>query len=255
MESWINQRILKFFNAAHKVADITESPLLEDDPTKGAANGYTIGKTVAQRIFDTRNNLPARRFRSTEQLLAIQGFGTDKLHDLSTSLAIPADTFFRNRLFDGLLFDNWVVEAQRTVFDDEATFAAALQSAGNLKAVVANQQYEALTPYAPEVLRLQHLALQNAQLERWEDAEIASYNYAIWWYLFDYDNWFSFEQMQQACAGYLSYHSQREDRIELFLLRGFVDPAMLPMQRRNLLPIIVNHGERVITTWNVKLND
>ncbi|MEM1215674.1 MAG: hypothetical protein AAGJ82_08320, partial [Bacteroidota bacterium] len=248
MESWKTQRILHFFNRATSVKDIIKSSLLKDDPEQGAKKGYVIGQLVAERILDTRNRLPAQRFRTYEQLCDVKGLGTDKLHDLAKSLAIPADTYFQQRLFDNLLLGNWEVAARRTTFEDANTFQQVASSACALKAVVAEQLYGAPNAFGEELNRLQHLAIQNGYLEQWGDAYIGGYNFAIWWYLFDYDNWFTFERIQTVCNEYLGYHHLPADRIAFFQLRGISHGPMTATRQQNLLPIIVNHGERVVTT-------
>lgn len=77
-------RILEFFNSAECVADICQPDIdgrIEDDPKKGAKDGYTIGETVANRIIEARVALGEERFTTLDQL-AVKGFGQDKLDDL-----------------------------------------------------------------------------------------------------------------------------------------------------------------------------
>jgi hypothetical protein len=248
---WQVQRVLDFLNAAENATTITASPLLQD----ADGNGYVIGKTVAQRILDIRQGLRSRQFRSWEELEAVPGLGADKLNDLLTSLAVSADRFFLEQLFDGPLLENWVVSPLSEAYSDAASFREQVSQAVGVKQVAARLLSGDYSPTSDDAQRFEHLAIRGAFAEYYPVAHLAAFQLAYWFYLYDYDNWFSFEQMRGVCEQYLSYHRQAAHRLELWLLKGFNQLPEEAINYRHILPVVVNHGERKVTVWQVQLLD
>jgi hypothetical protein len=249
--TWQAQRVLDFLNAVKDASAITDSPLLQD----ADGTGYVIGQTVAQRILEVRQGLRFRQFRTWEELQGIPGLGVDKLRDLITSLAVPADRFFLEKLFDGLLLENWKVVPLSQEFTDPLSFRQQLSSAGGVKEVVAQLLSGGYSSTGEESQRCRHLAIRNAFAERYPVAHLAAFQFAYWFYLYDYDNWFSFTRMRETCEQYLSYHRQAAHQLELWLLKGFNQLPDEEIGHHNILPVIVNHGECKFTVWQVQLFD
>ena len=89
----IEIRILEFLNQVSTTEEISlQCQGVKDDPNLGFGDQIHdpgIGKTVAQRIIDKRDQCPNGRFSDIKQLDDIAGFGQDKLNDLAFSFSRP----------------------------------------------------------------------------------------------------------------------------------------------------------------------
>lgn len=251
--AWVENRVLQFFNQVQTANEISEAPALKDH--SGKSNGYVIGHTVAQRIVDRRNELPARRFRELQQLLDTPGFGDDKFEDVAQSLAIPADTFFRERLYGGIILDNWELNPLRFPFETEEEFKAVAENESNFRDFIAEKFTEPLSPWGDADSRYRHLSLRKAHLEVYPESHLAAFQFAFWWYLFDQDNWFSYDTIKGACEEYLGYYSSPVPNLEFRLFKGFRGLPLSEVTRIDMLPVVVNAAEQVITIWQAELND
>lgn len=77
---------LSFFNNVTDYKEIVEQ--IKDDPKfrKSSKKAYGIRKSLAQRILNTREKLPKKKFQSLGQLDSIRGIGKDTMHDIIYSL-------------------------------------------------------------------------------------------------------------------------------------------------------------------------
>lgn len=251
-------RILYFLNRISSPADITDNRLLKDDPYYNGTGGYTIGDTVATRIINAKSTLPGGRFRNLDQILAVEGMGPDKLSDLLASFWQPAAEFFHDKLKSGILFDNWKVEHWTYDFSDKVeAFKNLTQHECLIKNFVAEQVRDIIfKKHNQNTLAslcrslIQHLPVDYTP----EDALTNSHLFAIWWYRFDADNWFSFERIREACEAYLSYYTRYP--IDLFMIKDFQNGGTLAEAiSPNGLPVVINHGEHNITIWAASLFD
>jgi hypothetical protein len=249
------ERILHFLNEVKTVADITDPNIVHDHE----GGGYTIGEEVAQRILDKRNSLPARRFVAIKELTdGVPGFGDDKLKDLAHSIAIPAAKYFRGKMYDGVIFDNWELNHHTFHFDDRADFFDLVQNEWRFTAWLGEQVEQiALQKFDnPKAARLANLLLQRCPLETYPDSHYGSFVFAFWFYQFDADNWFSFEKVRSVIEDYLSYYIKNHHRLEFRLFKGFENSGLLanPVTRPDL-PVVVNYGEQELSIWTAQLND
>ncbi len=255
---WTQIRVLGFLNQARQPKDISNHVLLKDDPMKHSSSGYTIGETVAQRILDRRAELPGRRFSEFKQLEGIQGLGADKLHDLLHAWRNPVAEMFRDGMYENVIRSNFVLRGHSVAFEDEATFLEVANDPFAFQAWVA-MQVEALAERHTEDRRLARMAarlLWHAYLESYPSGGTGALAFALWWYRFDEDNWFSFEQVLAETRHYLDYAFGPHDRRELRLFKGFENAGVLvdaicPAD----LPVVIHYAEQSITVWTCQLND
>ena len=250
-------RLLNFLNRISSPEEITDSKLLSDDPFYSGTGGYSIGEKAAANLLEFRNKLPGNRFRSLEQLLEVKGIGHDKINDLLHSFWKPADEAFQEELTKQILFDNWQVEYFKESLREE-DFNAVVESPGGVRVFVA----QALT----RILQKKHGKratailggdfVRTAYLDVYDSGELGSYAFALWWYHYDMDNWFSFDRMRIACTNYLNYYMYTDNRLELHLVKGFPNGGVLAEAvTTDDLPVIVNYGEYSITIWAASLYD
>jgi len=252
---WVNNRIVGFFNRVKNADEITNG--VSDDPSCGG--GYGIGNLLAVKILKQRNTLPARRFRTIDQLMEIKGLGKDKLKDLVHSLGTSAAEFFKTGLYEnGIIYkENWPVEYFSFPIKDKKTFQTIANNDGELRAFVSSS--------ISKISRSKRVksAAHEAMVEQVESAYIDSYQngteealiaMALWFYRFDADNWFSFDQMLMATRGYFDYHSVPVWEMNLKFFKGF-EHRILNGSTPKDLPVVVNHPEKTITIWTAALND
>ncbi|MEM6342582.1 MAG: hypothetical protein AAF927_01835 [Bacteroidota bacterium] len=252
---WVQKRVIAFINGAKKASDIVER--VKDSPNNG--QGYGIGETVAKRILSKRNSLPARRFRTIEQFSDIEGLGEDKFEDLLSSFNLLSAEEFRNKMFsDKFLYDNWEFGHHTLQFPDRKNFQQTVSSTESLKHYIA-EQIKTLVFKEQQNRTLAKLAAQSirsAYVENYPEAYLASYAWALWFFGFDADNWFSFEAMRLRIETYLSTFYYASEDIGLFLFKGFENNGTLTDGIGVLdLPITVSYAEQSISIWWATLFD
>ncbi|MEM0992816.1 MAG: hypothetical protein AAGI49_07245 [Bacteroidota bacterium] len=253
--SWAENRLLQVINFARTAEQIYQHPALRDDPASGSSSGYIIGAKVAQYIIDYKANLARRRYERAAQLLEVKGLGEDKLNDLLFSFSIGADEAFRDTLFNGILFENWEVQAHSISYGSANEFKAIASNGEHFRRAVADLHIQTLTNWSERERQQIRIIIQQAYQENYLDGHIGAFQLALWWYLFDYDNWFSYEKMKSACENYLSYHSYGTKSTQLRILRLQGATAIQEFQRDLMIPVIANEAEQKITIWEVQLND
>ena len=140
-------------------------------------------------------------------------------------------------------------------FTDVDAFNQQVGTAEGVKQLAAQLVAGDYSPFGEQDQRYQHLAIRRAFSEYYPISHLASFQLAYWFYLYDYDNWFSFDRMRLACEAYLGYHSQAAHRIELWLLKGFNQLPEEEIGYSNIIPVVVNRGECKVTVWQVQLFD
>lgn len=252
-QPWVLQRLLAFLNSVRQPSDLTESPLIKDDPATGS--GYAIGEKVAAQIIRHRASLPRRRYQERAEILAVPGLGKDKLHDLLKSFAVPADTAFLQALRGGILYDNWELSPQTIHFQSLEDMQARLGHLDGLRSEIG--QLAAPRHHTGDVAaqRAFRLRCRQAYVTSFTDSHLAAFQFAYWWYTFDQDNWFSFERMRQACETYLSYHSGQQRGMEYVQLQLYNESLRNEITSAEILPAVLNYPERSLTLWWAVLND
>ena len=262
IDVFTEKRILAFLNGVRNASELTSSSseggAIVDNPDSGAASGYTIGATVATRIIQLRNTLRGRRFTSVDQLEGVDGFGQDKLNDLVFSFSLSAEEQFKQQLFDGILLDNWRVRYEVEQFEDLIPFKNVAENRANFEdQVIAAVRRASFNRFGDRSRA--YLAGELARdryVESYLEAHLGSYGWALWFYRFDQDNWFSFERMRTAVEAFLSTYYGISEEIELHLFKGYPNGAglaegIIP----NDLPVTINHAEQRIAVWTIELFD
>ncbi len=255
---WIERRILAFVNQARRPADLLGPDRLKDAPDDGSSSGYTIGETVAQRLLAYRDQLPRRRYQRLTELDQVPGMGPDKLKDLIYTFGQPADQTFLQDMYDGIIFSNFELKADTIHISDERHFLETVdQPARFIELVGLRVQSLCEARFdQPRACRLALKLLQYAYQERFVSGSIGAYAFALWFFRFDEDNWFSFERVHAACDRYLNRYRYVNDRLELRLFKGFDNAGILAGGITVLdLPVVVNYAEQKITLWSGQLND
>lgn len=253
--SWAENRLLNFLNFARSAETIYQHPHLRDDPTSGSQNGYIIGQKVAQNIIDFRRQLPFPRYQSAEQLLQIKGLGKDKLNDLLHSFSTPADTAFRQMLFGEVLQDNWDLLPQSIEYQSDTAFDTSVSSRDHFRRVVATLCSKTQFVNNEAARRQFEISIHNAHLETFSESHLGAFQFAFWWYLFDQDNWFSYEMIKDVCERYLNYHGSGYSNMQFRLLHLNGYDSITDFRRQLIIPVVVNFAERKITVWDARLND
>lgn len=251
LPAWQQKRILSFFNKAKTATDITTTVL--DDPNSGGT-GSSIGEVVAKRILAHRNTLIPRFFREFSQLDDVQGLGPDKFKDLAYTFRHTAAEEFTHKLFHGVIHENWKIERHDRVFSDAELFQQISHDPLQLRKVIGEMLLEiAETKFKGDnLLNLVPYLLTDTYLDHYQTQDAGKYAWALWWYRFDSDNWFSFDRICAAIADYLGTYWNEE--IELVLVKGF-QGGRLWRSGVTDLPVTLNKAEQTISLWRVELFD
>ncbi len=257
--SWIQNRILSFFNRAQNINDILDGTI-QDDPSNGPGN--TMGQTLAARILRERNNLPWQRFTTFQQLDDIRGVGTGTIQDLVYSFGTTADEAFKQAMYStGTIYPvNWPLEYFRYEIADQAAFNALATNEQNLRTFIVdkvstesqnnNVQAASIAAMTGEVTSAYIDSFSNSTPE-------AGYAFALWFYRFDADNWFSWERIQERTLAYFDYHQGGATwQMDFYLFKGFVNRGIVPpgISAKDL-PVTVNWAEQTVSFWISALYD
>lgn len=255
---WQIRQVLSFLNNAPNADTIADDEVVKDDPSAGGKSNIAIGPTVAQRIIEARNQLPSQQFTTLDQVLDVEGVGPDKIRDLLFSVTVPRAERFRRFLFDSeLLLDNWRVDNYRFTYD-EAAFEQLICFESAFRKEVSDRILEIVlrTAENPLASRLAGQLIRETYLDIFESPGIAQYAFALWWYRFDQDNWFSFERIRETLSELLFDKGSFNERTELRFFRGFDNGATLSAGITPTdLPVTIHFDERAIVIWSASLFD
>ncbi|MEM6265162.1 MAG: hypothetical protein AAGI38_21850 [Bacteroidota bacterium] len=260
---WVVRRVLNFLNSARTVEDITgkdrENHPLVDAPSDGNSKAnYTIGEKVAENILAFRNSLSNRRFTTLSQVDEVPGIGPDKITDLLYSFRITSAERFRTYMYDNLLRENFRLKAYTTFWEDTETYRSLTRNRGHLSSWAAEQVKQlSLERYNNfTIARLGRKLVEQAYPETYENAHYEAFAFALWFYRFDADNWFSYEAVKLACDQYLSSNGFSSDDAQLFLLKGFPNGGILNEAITvDDLPVVADPVEQSLTIWTCELYD
>ena len=257
VDAFTTRRILAYLNGLQSADELVQD--IKDDPESGTADsGYAIGAEVAERILSYRNTLRARRFSSLAELEQIEGFGQDKFNDLVFTMSESAEDWFIKSLYDGIILDNWTVRYYDEQFDDSTSFLHIARNESALVDWVANRVFNASMEHTQHRVAA-NLAGELARdrfIEPHEEAYIASYAWALWFYRIDPGNWFSFDRIRVVIEDFLSTYYGISELIELRLFKGYEDRGALTNGiTAPDLPVTINHAEQRIAFWTAELFD
>ncbi|NJO03197.1 MAG: helix-hairpin-helix domain-containing protein [Bacteroidia bacterium] len=252
LEPRVLNRLLNFLNQVRSVADIKR--------LNPAATGsdYWIGDTVAQRLLEYRSQLESQRFEDPSQLGAIPGLGQDKLDELIQMISQPADAAFADAMRQQVLHANFELWFYPVQFNSEEQFLTTAQNPSLFTELIAQEVTRiSLEKSGNELISyLVGDLVKRSYLEIIGHDSAAPYAFALWFYKFDADNWFSFNQVLEQTDRYLSGFGYESDRRELRFFKGFSSRGVLASAVSvEDLPVVVNYEEMSITLWIGQLND
>lgn len=256
---WIQNRIIGFFNYARNVSMILDGTIV-DDPSDGP--GTTIGPTLAARILRERNLLPNRRFSDLQELDDIRGIGPGTMQDLVYSFGTTADEAFKTSMYaSGTIYDtNWPLEYFRFTFEDENAFRSVAQDNALLRAFISLKLANVCNDrQVPAVKRDEMLnEINDAYIDDYSNSSsTAGYAFALWFYEFDADNWFSWEMIQAQTISYFEYNAHIQPwMMDLRLFKGFKNRGIVaPGISPDDLPVVINWAEQSVSFWISELYD
>ena len=85
-----------------------------------------------------------------------------------------------------------------------------------------------------------------------DNADAAQYAWALWFYRFDADNWFSYDRIREVINQYLST-SWNED-MQLVLVKGFQGRPLWNSGVSDM-PVTLTEAEQTISLWRTELWD
>ncbi|MEL6594107.1 MAG: hypothetical protein AAFQ68_28645, partial [Bacteroidota bacterium] len=155
-------------------------------------------------------------------------------------------------------YENWDVDHHTVQIPQLDKFRQITSSAASLAEFVATQ-IQTLVQKEKKNRTLAKLAAQSirsAYPEHYSEAYLASYAWALWFFHFDADNWFSFDSMRLRIETYLSTFYYASDDISLYLFKGFDNNGTLTDGIGVLdLPVTVSYAEQSISIWWATLFD
>ncbi len=254
VEPWILKRIMTNLNRFETVTELSKA--VRDNPSNGS--GYDIGEKVAQRILDRRSELPCDQFTSIGQLKAVAGLGDDKFQDLVYTFGNPAAELFRAEMYDRIIGYNWNLAFHRVQFEDQDEFLALVDDMAGFREWMVYTVAELAEKRTGNCELFERITAQIASscIQEYTNGDVAAYAFALWFYRFDQDNWFTFEAVRQVAADYLDYFTNPMERTELRMFYGFQNQGLLaqPVTITGL-PVVVNYAEKAITIWSAELID
>ncbi|MEM9718610.1 MAG: hypothetical protein AAGA10_05160 [Bacteroidota bacterium] len=252
----VEKRLFHFLNRARTARAITKVDLTKS-PAPGKAD-YGIGETVAQRIIDKRMQLPRRRFTELSQLEGIAGLGKDKISDVIETLEIPAAEAFRRAMYNGVIFEeNFELNYFSKKLADTSGLGYRSTQTDLLKSLLLDSLGDWVASDAtPEHLEQLKGEIESAYVDTYSNsAEADSYAWALWFYLFDADNWFTYEQVRLPIARYLGGYFYGDEQT-FHLIKGVKNSLYLKggITVKDL-PVVVNHDEQSLSLWMGQLFD
>lgn len=254
---WIQNSIVGFFNRARNIDMILDGSIQDHDGT-----GNTMGRTLAARILRERNELPTRRFTDFEQIDNIRGVGPGTVADLVFSFGQTADEAFKKSMYDTstIYENNWPLEYFRFQIEEQDVFTDTVQNEDNLRQFVLGKVAEVASERQVSQANQDAMLaeISNAYMDDYSNSTTAAaYAFALWFYEFDADNWFSWERIQEQTIQYFEYNYNTYPWfMHLYFFKGFtnrgiISPGITPKD----LPVVVNWAEQTITFWISTLYD
>jgi len=255
--AWVANRIVAYFNRASSISAITRE--IKDDPSDG--KGGAIGRTVARRILQKRDQMGWRKFRTLEEIYEVEGMGPDKLEDLVYTLGVPAAQAFVNEMYDEQVIfrENWPLKFYSTHIESLEDFSATVQDEKRFRAFVSEQmkafcQQEEVDEKTCDRIRK---GINSAYIDPFNNSssDYPAYEFAQWFFGIDMGNFFFFESGVPRTRNYFEYHPGSPWEMELRMFKGvqasLISGGIVPDD----LATVVNYPEQVITTWATALFD
>ncbi len=185
------------------------------------------------------------------------------------SIDMKAKIFVKS-MYDGVLGSNFIFKHYSISFPNKKVFLDTVDNEDNFRSCVIAQiriisqnywdknayvnQYEYLKT-KKDTSKEEIDALNQRYIEVHPEIT-GSYAFALWFYHFDYDNWFSFQSVFEKVDSYLGDYFYFDDRLEFRLFKGFKNAHVLcdPVTVLDL-PVVVNYSDQTVTIFTGQLND
>ncbi len=253
----VANRILSFFNSAWQVSNITNS-IIRDDPSDGPGN--TIGSTLAARILRTRRGLPTGRFTNLEELDGISGFGTGTWEDLVYTFSKTAAETFRENMYENQVIykENWPLWLFQYEIEDKETFQKLAYEEQTYRTFIGEQLAKICEmDEAQETLCTDALErVQTTYIDTYTNSTPeAAHAFALWFFRYDADNWFSYDRVFEQTEAYFSHYPGDPWEMDLRFFKGIPSTLIEPGITVDDLATVVNFPEQTITIWMSTLYD
>ena len=184
------------------------------------------------------------------------------MKDLVYSFGNNADEVFQQAMYtSGTIYqENWPLEYFRYEIEDKTTFETLANDPTQLRAFLIHKVREEGSNRQIAVNDLQQMTqeLTTAYMDAYTNSTpAAAYAFALWFYQFDANNWFSWEQIQAQTIAYFQHNATSYPwMMDFYLLKGVVNKGLL---RSGIsapdLPVVVNWAEQTISFWVSALYD
>ena len=251
----VQKRLFHFLNRARTAKAISKIDFAKSsEPGK---SDYGIGETVAQRIIDRKFSLPRRRFTELSQLEGIAGFGKEKMQDILDTLQISAAEAFKQDMYTGVLYENFELDYVSMDLEDTSDLEYNRHSSPERLRTILTESLDTWLPTETSTENKAKLVdeIQTCHIDSYSNsAEADTYAWALWFYLFDADNWFTFDQVRLPISRYLGGYFYGDEQ-SFHLLKGVSNGLFQSGITPKDLPVVVNHDEKTLTVWSGQLFD
>ena len=247
-------RLLELFNRARTARDIHKAYV----PGEEIACETLITNSTARQIVEFKSQLPNGRIERLSQLSLIADINQQEIELMMDRFAVSGAVRFKNYMIQHGLGAQWEFNHYSTVFPSMDEFLQVVNHQDILKEFVAKEVKRiSLEKHKDErKASLVGALIPSCYIEKYEMGHIASYAWALWFYRFDADNYFSFHSVEREIEKYLGSACSEADRKELYMFKGF-DNALAFHTEHTVtdLPVVVDFEDLSISLWTCQLMD
>ncbi len=252
-EEALNQRLLQMLNRAKRADEVAALVRRSNNRIGGDLRPKTV-----EGLMSRRNELPDHVFRDMKQVEELTDFSPQELQNMRDVLDVSAAEFFQEQMAEEVLPGNWQLDSFSATFPNSEAFDETVETRCRFVDFVAKQVVQFGTERFGNstAAELAGELLKRSYVEHFKDPHYGAYAFAFWFYQFDADNWFAFDQVREVTEQYLNFYPNWEERLELYLFKGFDNAGVLANAVTHAdLPVVVNYGEQAVTIWTSQLND
>ena len=120
----------------------------------------------------------------------------DQLAGLIDSFNQAADETFHHEMTEQVLGSNWSLSFDSTVIRDEVRFREVADTPSKFRDLIATRVEALAYRHLQHAIaaRLAVGGIRDGYLESYSESHVGSFTFALWFYRFDQDNWFSHDR-------------------------------------------------------------